>query len=164
MKGIICLLFILHCVLISYAGYNSYTQETYSSSSSSASGWSDYSYSIREGSCSGRKVVQEDIVLEGQEYTIRKRNYSWMSRGMYRISCVRVTNNMLKNAAETRITEGGLGYDYVKIEMTSKNSKGLDFTVEIWGEENSSRSNIAVIANTVNREIFVGGEKYCKCS
>ncbi|KAF7285428.1 hypothetical protein GWI33_010677 [Rhynchophorus ferrugineus] len=120
---------------------------------------SDYSYSLTEGSCHGSKLVQEDIVLPAQHYTVRRKNYSWDSRGIYRISCFRVTNNMPYNsdAAQVRLTGGGLGYDYLRLELISRNSRSMDYTLEIWGEE-ASRGSYKTYS-----EIYVSGERYCRC-
>ncbi|XP_030761986.1 uncharacterized protein LOC115886823 [Sitophilus oryzae] len=166
MKVLISLIVLVSFSSISYGAYNSY----YDKHSNSNNGqeqleWSDYRYSISAGSCSGRKLVEEDVQKNADPFTIKKSTYSWLGRGMFVITCIKVNNQMPRDrdAGEARIIEGGVGQGSVKIEMTSKNSKGLYFTVEIWGQETSQSSGIAVLSNTPQKILYMGGKKYCEC-
>ncbi|XP_076252993.1 uncharacterized protein LOC143191626 [Rhynchophorus ferrugineus] len=120
MKGTLSLLFLLICIF------------NLSSCVSSGS-----NHLISGITCKGKKVVQENIVLDAQQNEVRKKDYSWYSRGKYSISCVKITNNNSLNAedGQARIKKGGETHDYVEIELISKKSERLDLTVEIWAQE-----------------------------
>ncbi|XP_060524146.1 uncharacterized protein LOC132700683 [Cylas formicarius] len=132
--------------------------------------WADYAYNIDDGNCRGTRLIYEDVIKNADPYTVKKTTYNWDGRSMYHITCVRVHNRMPHDtrAAEARVTKGGVGQSEVKIEMISKNSEGLHFIVEIWGEEKyGSSQNIGLLMGSPDqndRVLYVGKQKYCMCN
>lgn len=68
-----------------------------------------------------------------------------------------------QNAAEARISDGGVGHGQVRIEMRSQDSQRTHFHVEIWGKETrAASSNMAILSNAEN-VLYMHGKKYCEC-
>ncbi|KAL1505961.1 hypothetical protein ABEB36_005404 [Hypothenemus hampei] len=128
--------------------------------------WSGYSYTLDEGHCSGTKVVDEDVKKDADPYTYKKTSFTWSGSELYTIKCVRVLNRMSRdeNAAEVRITSGGVGQGNIRIEMRSQDSQRIHFHLEIWAEQTRKASNVAVMTGLPDKAFIFNGKRYCECS
>lgn len=68
-------------------------------------------------------------------------------------------------AGEARIIEGGVGHDFVRIELRSQLAQNLDFNVEIWAEPTQHDSSVSVgVMTSLPDNVFIfNGKKYCQC-
>ncbi|KAJ8968126.1 hypothetical protein NQ314_002447 [Rhamnusium bicolor] len=96
----------------------------------------NWQYDLRQGRCTGDKLVNEDITKSASPYTTKKLTYTWSGINMYYISCINVYNKMgSSQAGSVRIIQGGVGQSEVILEMMTKNGKGMDFHFDLYGEE-----------------------------
>ncbi|CAG9765106.1 unnamed protein product [Ceutorhynchus assimilis] len=162
MKSIIFFLFCVHLINCDNYYRSQRVQTSYNPQTDLE--WSGYSYNIDDGKCAGQKLVDEDVRKEADQYAYKKTSFTWTGRGMFHITCVRVLNHMTRdsNAAETRISDGGVGQGQVRVEMRSKLSQPTDFHIEIWGEETRPQaSNMAVMTSLPNSVMYINGKMYC---
>jgi len=66
-------------------------------------------------------------------------------------------------AGEARIIEGGVGHEYVRIELRSQLAQNLNFHVEIWAEPTQQYSSVGVMTSLPNNVFIMNGKRYCQC-
>ncbi|KAF7266964.1 hypothetical protein GWI33_019748 [Rhynchophorus ferrugineus] len=92
--------------------------------------------SIVEGNCTGANeehlLHSEEVTRLGVWFVVRKATVNY--NGNKIISCMEALNQKdSKTGGTVEIQTGGVGYDFVGIEMISHTGHGLDFQIKIYG-------------------------------
>ncbi|XP_018564453.1 uncharacterized protein LOC108905877 [Anoplophora glabripennis] len=95
----------------------------------------DGEYEIITGDCNTalakEMVYREHVQKTALPLVSRDAKSSWS--GNARIYCLKVLNQKDEsNGSTCAITDGGIGFDHVTIEMHSKANHGLEFDIEIY--------------------------------